>query len=60
MSTAAADGVEDVESFRRRARAWIADNLAPLVDTVFGPSAAPTGADVLVAAWAFAFWMSER
>lgn len=34
---------------------FVADNLATLVDTVFGPSAAPTGADVLVASWAFAF-----
>jgi len=34
---------------------FVADNLAPLVDTVFGSAAAPTGADVLVAAWAFAF-----
>ena len=34
---------------------FVADNLAPLVDTVFGASATPTGADVLVAAWAFAF-----
>jgi D-alanyl-lipoteichoic acid acyltransferase DltB (MBOAT superfamily) len=34
---------------------FVADNLAPLVDTVFGPSATPNGADVLVAAWAFAF-----
>jgi alginate O-acetyltransferase complex protein AlgI len=34
---------------------FVADNLAPLVDTVFGPSATPTGADVLVASWAFAF-----
>lgn len=34
---------------------FVADNLAPLVDTVFGPSATPTGADVLVATWAFAF-----
>jgi D-alanyl-lipoteichoic acid acyltransferase DltB (MBOAT superfamily) len=34
---------------------FVADNLAPLVDTVFGPSSTPTGADVLVAAWAFAF-----
>ena len=34
---------------------FVADNLAPLVDTVFGPSATPAGADVLVAAWAFAF-----
>jgi D-alanyl-lipoteichoic acid acyltransferase DltB (MBOAT superfamily) len=33
----------------------VADNLAPLVDTVFGASATPSGADVLVAAWAFAF-----
>ena len=34
---------------------FVADNLAPLVDTVFGPSAAPGGADVLVATYAFAF-----
>jgi D-alanyl-lipoteichoic acid acyltransferase DltB (MBOAT superfamily) len=34
---------------------FVADNLAPLVDTVFGPSATPGGADVLVATWAFAF-----
>jgi D-alanyl-lipoteichoic acid acyltransferase DltB (MBOAT superfamily) len=34
---------------------YVADNLAPLVDTVFGPSATPSGADVLVAIWAFAF-----
>ncbi len=34
---------------------FVADNLAPLVDTVFGPSATPHGADILVAAWAFAF-----
>jgi D-alanyl-lipoteichoic acid acyltransferase DltB (MBOAT superfamily) len=34
---------------------FVADNLAPLVDTVFGPSATPTGADILVATWAFAF-----
>ena len=34
---------------------FVADNLAPLVDTVFGPSSTPTGADVVVAAWAFAF-----
>jgi alginate O-acetyltransferase complex protein AlgI len=34
---------------------FVADNLAPLVDTVFGPSATPHGADVLVASWAFAF-----
>ena len=34
---------------------FVADNLAPLVDSVFGPSATPTGADVVVAAWAFAF-----
>jgi D-alanyl-lipoteichoic acid acyltransferase DltB (MBOAT superfamily) len=34
---------------------FVADNLAPLVDAVFGPSATPTGADVLVATWAFAF-----
>ena len=34
---------------------FVADNLAPLVDTVFGASATPTGADVLVAIIAFAF-----
>jgi len=34
---------------------YVADNLAPLVDTVFGASATPSGADVLVAVWAFAF-----
>ena len=34
---------------------FVADNLAPLVDTVFGPSASPTGLDVLVASIAFAF-----
>jgi len=34
---------------------FVADNLAPLVDTVFGPSSSPTGADILVASWAFAF-----
>jgi alginate O-acetyltransferase complex protein AlgI len=34
---------------------FVADNLAPLVDTVFGPSATPHGADILVATWAFAF-----
>lgn len=34
---------------------FVADNLAALVDTVFGPSASPGGADVVVAAWAFAF-----
>jgi alginate O-acetyltransferase complex protein AlgI len=34
---------------------FVADNLAPLVDTVFGAAAAPSGADVLVASWAFAF-----
>jgi D-alanyl-lipoteichoic acid acyltransferase DltB (MBOAT superfamily) len=34
---------------------FVADNLARLVDTVFGPSASPGGADVLVALWAFAF-----
>jgi alginate O-acetyltransferase complex protein AlgI len=34
---------------------FVADNLAPLVDTVFGPSSTPSGADVVVAAWAFAF-----
>jgi len=34
---------------------FVADNLAPLVDTVFGPSSTPSGADILVASWAFAF-----
>jgi alginate O-acetyltransferase complex protein AlgI len=34
---------------------FVADNLAPLVDTVFGPAATPGGADILVASWAFAF-----
>ena len=34
---------------------FVADNLAPLVDSVFGASASPGGADILVAAWAFAF-----
>jgi D-alanyl-lipoteichoic acid acyltransferase DltB (MBOAT superfamily) len=34
---------------------FVADNLARLVDTVFGPSATPTGLDVLVATYAFAF-----
>jgi len=34
---------------------FVADNLAELVDTVFGPSASPGGLDVIVAAYAFAF-----
>ena len=34
---------------------FVADNLARLVDTVFGPSATPSGLDVLVATYAFAF-----
>ena len=34
---------------------FVADNLAPLVDTAFGPSAAPSGLDVLIATVAFAF-----
>jgi D-alanyl-lipoteichoic acid acyltransferase DltB (MBOAT superfamily) len=34
---------------------FVADNLAPLVDTVFGPSATPHGLDVLLAVYAFAF-----
>jgi D-alanyl-lipoteichoic acid acyltransferase DltB (MBOAT superfamily) len=34
---------------------FVADNLARLVDTVFGPSASPSGLDVLVAVYAFAF-----
>jgi alginate O-acetyltransferase complex protein AlgI len=34
---------------------FVADNLAPLVETVYGPAAAPSGLDVLVATVAFAF-----
>ena len=34
---------------------FVADNLARLVDTVFGASASPGGLDVLVATYAFAF-----
>jgi alginate O-acetyltransferase complex protein AlgI len=34
---------------------FVADNLADLVNTVFGPSASPGGLDVLVALYAFAF-----
>ena len=34
---------------------YVADNLGPVVDSVFGPSSTPSGADVVVAAWAFAF-----
>ena len=34
---------------------FVADNLARLVDTVFGPSATPSGLDVLIASYAFAF-----
>lgn len=34
---------------------FVADNLARLVDTVYGAGASPTGGDVLVATWAFAF-----
>jgi len=34
---------------------FVADNLARLVGAVFGPSAAPTGLDVLVGIYAFAF-----
>jgi len=34
---------------------FVADNLAQLVDSVFGPSVSPGGGDVLVALWAFAF-----
>ena len=34
---------------------FVADTLAPLVDTVFGPAATPTGLDALVAVYAFAF-----
>jgi D-alanyl-lipoteichoic acid acyltransferase DltB (MBOAT superfamily) len=33
----------------------VADNLAPLVDAVYGPRAHPTGGEVLVATYAFAF-----
>jgi alginate O-acetyltransferase complex protein AlgI len=34
---------------------FVADNLADLVNTVFGPSSTPGGLDVLVAVYAFAF-----
>ena len=34
---------------------FVADNLAAIVDTAFGPSASPGGADVIVATYAFAF-----
>jgi D-alanyl-lipoteichoic acid acyltransferase DltB (MBOAT superfamily) len=34
---------------------FVADTLARLVETVFGPSATPTGLDALVAIYAFAF-----
>jgi D-alanyl-lipoteichoic acid acyltransferase DltB (MBOAT superfamily) len=34
---------------------FVADNLSDLVTTVFGPSAAPGGVDVLIAVYAFAF-----
>ena len=34
---------------------FVADNLAAAVETAFGTSAAPTGAEVLVATYAFAF-----
>jgi len=34
---------------------FVADNLAGLVDTVYGSGASPGGGDVLVATWAFAF-----
>jgi len=34
---------------------FVADNLAALVDAVFGGGASPRGGDVLVATWAFAF-----
>ena len=34
---------------------FVADNLAGLVESVFGPSATPTGGDVLIATYAFAF-----
>jgi alginate O-acetyltransferase complex protein AlgI len=34
---------------------FVADNLAPIVETAFGTFATPTGADVLVATYAFAF-----
>ena len=34
---------------------FVADNLADIVDVVFGSSAAPAGGDVLVATYAFAF-----
>jgi alginate O-acetyltransferase complex protein AlgI len=34
---------------------FVADTLSSLVNTVFGPSATPTGLDVLIAIYAFAF-----
>lgn len=34
---------------------FVADNLGDLVAAVYGPGADPTGGDVLVATWAFAF-----
>jgi len=34
---------------------FVADNLADLVAAVYGPGTDPTGGDVLVATWAFAF-----
>ena len=34
---------------------FVADNLAPLADAVFSPPASPTGLDVLLAIYAFAF-----
>jgi D-alanyl-lipoteichoic acid acyltransferase DltB (MBOAT superfamily) len=36
-------------------KAVVADNLAPLVDAVYAPGAAPTGPEVLLATYAFAF-----
>ena len=34
---------------------FVADNLGPIVDTAFGPTAAPSGIETLVAVYAFAF-----
>jgi alginate O-acetyltransferase complex protein AlgI len=36
-------------------KVFVADNLAALVDAVYGAGTAPRGGDVLVATWAFAF-----
>ena len=36
-------------------KVFVADNLAPLVNSVFDPAASPTGVNILLAAYAFAF-----